>query len=140
MSVEVIGLFAAGTGGTQDALAQIDIPQDGFLLGVDWDGYAIFDANNESIAVELSFIATTQLLTNDVRGRISSISGFNQLLTSGIATMVMQKYVDLKEITVAGGERLYLHILAVAGVVSTVRCNLHFEMRGGTTRRSARRR
>jgi len=140
MSVEVIGLFAAGTGGTQDALAQVDVPQDGFLLGLDWDAYAIFDANNESLAVELSFIATNQLLTNDVRGRISSISAFNQLLTSGIGVISVQKYVDLQEITVAGGERLYLHLLAVAGVVSTVRCNLHFEMRGGSTRRSARRR
>jgi len=140
MSIEVIGLFAAGTGGTQDAIAQIDVPQDGFILGLDWDMYAIFDANNESLAVELSFIATNQLLTNDVRGRISSVSAFDQLLTSGTTVITVQKYVDLKEITVAGGERLYLHLLAVAGVISTVRCNLHFEMSGGSTRRSARRR
>lgn len=140
MSVEVIGMFGAGTGGTENAIASLDIPQDGFLLGCDWDMYAIFDANNESLAVELSFIATNQLLTNDVRGRISSISAFNQLLTSGIAVVSVQKYVDFKEITVSGGERLYLHLIGVAGVVSTTRCNLHFEMSGGSTRRSARRR
>jgi len=140
MSVEVIGLFAAGTGGTENATAQIDIPQDGFILGIDWDMYAIFDANNESIAVELSFIATNQLLTNDVRGRISSISAFNQLLTSGIHALTVQKYVDIKELTVSGGERLYLHLVSVAGVISTTRCNIHFEMTGGSTRRSARRR
>jgi len=140
MSIEVIGMFAAGTGGLQDAQAQVDVPQDGFLLGIDWDMNAAFDANAESLAAELSFIATNQLITNDVRGRLSSVSAFFHLSDSSASVISVQKYVDLKEISVSGGERLYLHLLASAGVVSVVRCSLHLETTGGSTRRSARRR
>ena len=140
MSVEVIGMYALTQGGTQNALAQIDIPQDGFILGLDWDVNAQFDASDETLAAELSFIATNQLMTNDVRGRISSVSVFNEFVTSGQNTVSVQKYVDVKEIIVSGGERLYLHAVVTAGVAGTIRCNLHFEMTGGSTRRSARRR
>ena len=140
MSVEIIGMYALTQGGTQDALAQIDIPQDGFILGIDWDANAQLNASDETLAAELSFIATNQLTTNDVRGRISSISVFNELLTSGQHAVSIQKYVDVKEISVSGGERLYIHTVVTAGVAATVRCNLHFEMTGGSTRRSARRR
>lgn len=140
MSVEIIGMHATGAGGTEDAIAQIDIPQDGFMLGIDWDAYALLNAVNETFNAELSFIATNLLGTNDVRGRISSISAGTHVLTSGIGIITIQKYVDVKEITVSGGERLYIHLLATGGVISEVRCNLHFEMSGGPTRRSARRR
>lgn len=140
MSVDVIGMFAAGTGGVENAVAQVDIPQDGFILGADWDGYALLDASVELVSAEISFIATNQLTTNDVRGRITSISAAMHLLTSGVGIITLQKYVDLKEIPVSGGERLYMHFSTTAGVVTSLRCNLHFEMTGGTTRRSARRR
>ncbi len=140
MSVEVIGIYACGAGGTQDGIAQIDIPQDGFILGLDWDGFIFLNADNEFFRAELSFIATNQLGTNDVSGRISSISTSMHLLTSGANTNSVQKYVDIKELTVSGGERLFMHFEATAGVISEVRCNVHFEMRGGSTRRSARRR
>ena len=140
MSIEVIGMYAAGAGGTENAVAQIDIPQDGFMLGLDWDGYALLNAVNEKFGAELSFIATNQLSTNDVRGRISSVSAGIHILTSGIGTVWIQKYVDLKELVVSGGERLYIHMDSTGGVISELRCNLHFEMSGGSTRRSARRR
>lgn len=140
MSVEVIGMYATGTGGIENASAQIDIPQDGFILGVDWDGYALLNASDEMIIAEFSFIATHQTTSNDVRGRISSISAAMHLLTSGSNVNDLQKYVDLKELAVSGGERVYIHLNATAGVVSSIRLNLHFEMTGGSTRRSARRR
>jgi len=140
MSVEIIGMYAAGAGGTENAVAQLDIPQDGFLLGFDWDGYALLNAVNEKFGAELSFIATNQLSTNDVRGRLSSVSAGIHILTSGIGIVSIQKYVDVKEIVVSGGERLYMHMDSTGGVISELRCNLHFEMQGGSTRRSARRR
>ena len=140
MSVEVIGLFAGGTGGTQNAVAQIDIPQDGAILGLDWDSHAFFDAALEFLQAELSFIATSLFQTNDVRGRISSVSSAMHLLTSGVTVVSIQKYVDLKELLVSGGERLYIHLNSTSGVVSQTICNMHFEMAGGSARRSARRR
>ena len=140
MSVEIIGMYALVAGGVQDGVAQVDIPQDGFILGLDWDANVFLNASTEFFKCELSFIATNQLQTNDVRGRISSISQATHLLTSGAMSLAIQKYVDIKELTVSGGERLFLHIDASATTGGDVRCNVHFEMRGGSTRRSARRR
>jgi len=140
MSVEIIGMYALVAGGVQDGVAQIDIPQDGFILGLDWDASIFLNAATEFFKAELSFIATNQLQTNDVRGRISSISADMHLLTSGANIVSIQKYVDIKELTVSGGERLFFHFDASASTGGDVRCNIHFEMRGGSTRRSARRR
>ena len=140
MPTDIIGMFAAGTGGTEDAAGQIDIPRDGFITGVDWDARALLDADDENFNVELSFIATNQLSTNDVRGRISSISLNMTITTSGVATPYTAKWVGPLDLVVAGGERVYLHVVSSAGVVSVTRCNLHFEPGTGTPRRSARRR
>jgi len=140
MSVEVIGIYGLIAGGTENGVAQVDIPQDGFILGIDWDANVFLNAAAEFFKAELSFIATNQLQTNDVRGRISSISASMHLLTSGVGVISVQKYVDIKELNVSGGERLFLHFDATASLGGDVRCNVHFEMRGGSTRRSARRR
>jgi len=138
--LEIIGMFAGVTGGTENAIAQIDIPQDGILRGIDWDGYALFDADNETMDIELSFIATTQIISNDIRGRISGISAGVAVLTSvGINSVTLQKWIGGIELILSGGERLYLHSLATAGVTGNVRCNLHFDGGATVTRRSARR-
>ncbi len=140
MSVQVIGMFAAFTGGTENAQAQIDVPQDGFILGVDWDVNAALDADDEAVAIELSFIATNQLAQNDVRSRISSVSSLAAVLTSvGVNSVNIQKYVDLHEIVVSGGERIFMHGINGTGVVVLARCNIHFEM-SGRQRTAARRR
>jgi len=137
---DVIGMLSLGTGGTQDANASIDVPQDGFIIGIDWDANCVLDAE-ENFAAELSFIATNQLTTNDVRGRISSISQQNAEVTAvGEVKSSIQKWCGSFDITVAGGERLYLHIVASSGVTSVVRCNLYVDFGGTMTRRSARRR
>jgi len=139
MANEIIGLFAQITGGTQDARAQIDIPQDGVILGIDWDASWYFDAEEKAEA-ELSFIATNQLDTNDVRGRLSSISAHSAVLTAvGAAPVFVQKWLGGIEVVVAGGERLYIHSVSTAGVNGEVRVNLYVDL-GATMRRSARRR
>jgi len=138
---DVIGIFGAVTGGTQDALGMIDIPQDGFIIGIDWDANVDLDVDTESFTAELSFIATNQLSTNDVRGRLSSISARVAVLTSvGGHVVSMQKWLGSFDIAVAGGERLFLHASSTAGVTGEVRVNLYVDFTGGTTRRSARRR
>jgi len=138
--VDVIGMFGAGTGGLENAIAMIDIPSDGFLIGVDWDLTCDLDADAEICEAELSFIATTQISTNDVRGRISSISANAGVLSAvGVSATSIQKWLSNFDLSVAGGERLFLHINATAGVTSRLRCNLFLDQ-PGSTRRSARRR
>jgi len=139
MANEIIGIYAQITGGTQDARAQVDIPQDGVLLGIDWDASWYFDAEEKAEA-ELSFIATNQLTTNDVRGRLSSISAHSAEVTAvGEVPITVQKWLGGIEVVVAGGERLYIHSVATSGVNGIVRCNLYVDL-GATMRRSARRR
>lgn len=140
MPTTIIGMYAGGTGGTEDAAANVDVPQDGVITGIDWDVQAEVDADAESIGVELSFIATGQLTQNDVRGRISGVSAKFSLTTEGGGTFSLQKFVDPMDLPVAGGERLYLHIVASAGVVTVARANVHLDTTGAGIRRSARRR
>lgn len=140
MATQILGLYAAGTGGTENAAASFDIPQDGVITGVDWDCTAHLDADDETFEAELSFIGTHQLSSNDVRGRLSSIGVNATITTSGIAAPVMQKMVGPMEVPVAGGERIYLHINSAAGVVSDVRCCVHLDVAGRVNRRSQRRR
>ena len=138
---DVIGMFGSITGDTQDALAMIDIPQDGFIIGIDWDLNVNLDADDETVTAELSFIATNQRSTNDVRGRLSSISTRAAVLTAvGGHLGHIQKWLGSFDIAVAGGERLFVHVISTTGVTGEVRCNLFVDFTGGTTRRSARRR
>jgi len=140
MPTEVIGMYGAVTGGNQDAIASVDIPQDGVITGIDWDVRGDLDADGEEMECELSFIATNQITSNDVRGRISSASMEMSITTSGIGVFSIQKFVGPIDLPVAGGERLYIHVVSTAGVTGAVRVNIHLEVGSRTsTRRSARR-
>lgn len=138
--VDVIGMFALGTGGTENAIAMIDIPFDGFIIGVDWDSTADLDADLEFFEAELSFIATNQLRTSDIRGRISSISMHVTVLTAvGGHVTAVNKWIGGFDIAVAGGERMFLHIVGSTNLSSVTRCNVFLDQ-PGSARRSARRR
>ena len=138
--LEIIGMYGTIGGGTENALAQVDVPQDGVLRGIDWDCSANLDADSEGCDIELSFIATNQLSSNDTRGRISSVGVVAVVLTAvGVDSVSMQKWIGGMELALAGGERLYLHVVSTAGVFGVARCNLHFDGGAAVTRRSARR-
>jgi len=140
VALEIIGMYGLLAGGTQDALAQIDIPQDGVLRAVDWDMSANLDADAEFVRAELSFIATGQATQNDIRGRITSIGTIATVLTAvGVNHVSIQKFVGPFELMVAGGERLYINASSTAGVDGDIRLNLHFDGGATVTRRSARR-
>ena len=140
MALEIIGLYGSIVGGTQNAVAQIDIPQDGVIRGLDWDMTLDLDLDNEVGDAELSFIATNQLSQNDVRGRISSVSGRLALVTAvGGHVNSIQKWIGGFELMVSGGERLFLHVVSTAGVGGDIRLNIHFDGGATVTRRSARR-
>jgi len=138
--VEVIGLYSTVTGGTQDGAATMDVPRDGFLIGIDWDASVILDAASEVFDSELSFVGSNQLATAEVRGRLSSISARCEVLSAvGLEVVSIQKWIGNFDIVVAGGERLFVHIESTAGVGGIVRVNLFFDL-GVAPRRSARRR
>lgn len=136
----VIGMMGAITGGTQDAITQIDIPQSGVIRAIEWDGFADLDADAENVSAELSFIATNQISASEVRGRISSISALVTVLTAvGGHVSSLQKWISPFELAVAGGERLFMHVESSVGVTGVIHCNIHFDGGAVVTRRSARR-
>ena len=140
MATMVIGLYGAITGDTQNAVASIDIPSDGFITGIDWDGNVNLDADGETMNAELSFIATNQVAVNDVRGRISSVSAQVAVLTAvGEVAFNLQKWIGPMDLSVAGGERIHMHFQSSTGVTGAVRCNIHLDSRTAAARRSARR-
>lgn len=135
----LLQMTAGGTGGTEDAAANINIPQDGVIEGITIAHTANLNADSEGSDAELSFIATNQMAQNDARG-VLAVSKMNMgLLTTGAGIASNNFHVPM-DVDVSGGERLYIHFVASAGVVSSVTIMIHFRGRGGVTRRSARRR
>lgn len=131
------------SGSTADAVASIDIPQNGRILGLDWSMRAEGMAADADLAqYDLSFVSTNQRTTNDARGTISScMVGISAATAASIAGTFANKFVDLKDgIGVSAGERLYLHLDTTANTTSTVVLIVYFKFGTAVARRSARRR
>jgi hypothetical protein len=115
------------TGGTESALASIDVPMNGNIVGVDWSAYVTFDTNADFVEFQLSFGSAVSQV-NDSRQVISmATAGTVTLVTSGIYHGKVDKYVAIPNISVGMGERLYLHSVAAAGVVSVAYCVIYFD-------------
>lgn len=109
-----------------DGMASIDVPHDGRLVGIDWAVNAAASAADFAIGIQLSFGSVSQLAVNDTRSVISSVVVGTDLTTSGAALTHVNKYVKLPDIQVGMGERIYIHAVGTA-IVITVRACLHFD-------------
>ena len=133
------------TNATTNAVAAIDVPQDGILLGVDMSlsfatNFTPVSAAREVIRAELSFISTNQFDVNDRRGALAEIAAAAIFLTSGATALQANKYVMFGDgIRVAGGERLYVHTLATDGPSCLFSFMIMFRAGRRIGRRSARR-
>lgn len=125
----VVGMTGVITGGTENNIASIDVPMNGHLVGVDFDLLADLDTDGDHATVELSFGSTGSSTTNDTRSRIATCTvGAAAVLTAvGVSVGRGSKYVQLPDIPVGMGERIYLHSLAAATTPGTARANLHFD-------------
>lgn len=123
----VIKMYANATGGAENALAQIDVPMGGRLIGVQWAYAAELDADGDDGQAQLSFRSAGAFTTNDDRGVISEIRTEAQLVTSGISNAFVNTYVPLPDIPVGPGERLYLHGNHAASTPAYIGCLLHFD-------------
>jgi len=129
MAVESIQLYATGTGSVADA-ASIDIPMDGILLGIQIAHRADIDADDEQSTVQVSFLSSAQISTNDARGVLANSTLTAAMVTSGVYPMFANFYSNLNEIKVAAGERLHVHISGSTGVVCTVLLILFLDVSG----------
>jgi hypothetical protein len=117
-------MYAAATGGAQNALASIDVPMGGTLEGLEWCCSDDCDADNDVASWQISF-GSTHAINNDARQVISNCKNSVQLTTSGSPNTSSNYYVDL-DLPVAAGERIYLHRLATASLTGEAQAVLHF--------------
>lgn len=118
----LVGSFA---GGTENALAAVDVPRNGRIIAVDWTVHGDADADGEAIRVQLAFGSTVNS-SNDARSVISTVGHQISLTTSGVAVMAINKFVGPLDVAVSGGERLYIHSVATAGMTGTIVCHVHY--------------
>jgi len=122
----VIQMAGTSAGGTETSLATIDVPADGFITGVEWGCRADFDTDNDFQTWQLTFGSTTNV-GNDSRANISNVTLGGLTFTAGGSVIAgASKYTSLPDIPVSGGERLFLHSVAAAGVVGVALCCIHF--------------
>lgn len=141
MALELLQMYAAGSGGTEESIASLDIPEDGVITGIKWAADADLDADDDTFAAEVSFLAGNTLNSNDARGMIDSIRHNNQLVSSGMSGSAINQFTTFSPgLRVAGGERVYLHITTTASTISRVLCIIHLDTDRGTTPRRSRRR
>jgi hypothetical protein len=123
----IIQMLATVAGGTENALAQIDVPLPGFIEGVEWNGDGTFDTTLDFARLQLSF-GSVGVFTNDARQVISNVylGRAAHVTAAGIVLAVASLFVRLPDLVVAMGERLYLHSVASATTVCQVNCLVHF--------------
>lgn len=120
----IIQMYASAAAGA--AMATIDVPLNGNLVGVDWRLEAAASGADFANTVQLSFGSTVAFSVNDARQVISMAAVGTDLTTSGAAQTVVNHYVPLPQIPVSMGERLYLHGTGTA-ITLTIIVHLHFD-------------
>lgn len=123
----VIKMFGTLAGGTENAIANIDIPMPGHIVGVSWAASFVLAGTDFNAEVQLSFRSTGSFSTNDDRGIIDDIRDGLDVTTSGAYKRGVNKYLNLPDLPVMGGERIYLHASSTASVTGGVACLVHFD-------------
>ncbi len=120
----VIQMYGSNT--TQDNLANIDVPGNGTIVGVDWSIRGPTPGADYTALAQVSFGSVSTFVTNDARAVISTCALGYDLTTSGAGITHANKYVSLPHLPVAMGERIYLHVTSTAGAL-TVNVAIHFD-------------
>lgn len=137
---EIQAIKVAGTAGTStDGVASIDIPEDGHIVAINSTIKSDDATLGERANMEISFLATNQIVVNDARGTIFNQSAIAQGGTGviGYAENVTLQLGD--GIPVQGGERIHLHIQQSAAHSTNVDCTLYVELGRGIRRKTRRR-
>lgn len=121
-----IQMRAATAGGNENGIASIDVPANGNLVGVTWNVNVDFDTDNDTFQAQLSF-GSTGSIVNDSRQVISNCASGISMPTSAGFVRGDINYHDPVDIPVNMGERLFIHGMCSASVVSVINLMLHFD-------------
>ena len=125
--MSVYKLFGAGTGGTQESVASLDVQFDGRITAIHGSANADMDADGESFQCEASFLSSTTIAVNDSRGSLFIMQAQMSLTTSGVMNGSLNSGVSGLNIPVAAGERIHLHLGGASGVTSSTNIYLYVD-------------
>jgi len=122
-----------------DAVAVIDVPDDGLLLAVDWSVAPSGAVAADIIqAWSLAFGSTNSHNSNDARGVISMERFYLEFgAAAAMSLLHLNKYVFCQNLKVNAGERIFMHATGTATIM-VVNAILYFDFE--QTRRAERRR
>lgn len=116
--MSIYKLFGAGSGGTENDLASLDIQFTGIIYAVSGVLVADADADLDTVQAEISFLSVNTISTNDARGSIFTLEFFSTLITSGHQRLPAVLALGGLEIPVTAGERVHMHVAATASTNS----------------------
>lgn len=129
MAVISAKMYGASTT-TADAVASMDVAEDGVIEGALFNQIVIGDASGEGGSWELSFASVSAFTTNDTRASLATVGAICNAIGGGHGNT----YVPM-DIPVSAGERLYLHT-AVSGTPTgnNLRATVYLRQRGDPAR------
>lgn len=122
--MSVYKLAASSTGGSQDAIAQLDIQFDGIITAMHGSVANQGTTAGNSVEFEASFLSVNTINTNDTRGSLFTLgmrisaAGAGNTANSGVGGLA---------IAVNAGERVWLHALGTASVSGTANIYIYVE-------------
>lgn len=125
--MSVYKIAGSGTGGTENAVAQLDIQFDGVITAIFGSLRATLNADAEQVQWEVSFISTNTIGANDTRGSLFMMKGENSMTTSGQADHGQNAGIGGLSIVVNAGERLWLHASSSASTPSVIDVYVYVE-------------
>jgi hypothetical protein len=65
--------------------------------------------DNGSLQVELSAASATEIGTNEAQQSLGEVNAFNNLVTSGMTNVAINKYTPIPAVPFAAGQKIYMH-------------------------------
>ena len=139
MAESVIQMYGGPSTDTDD-VSSIDMPEDGQLMGVHISMQSPSMSQAKEMQCEVSFLSSSQFVTNDARGIIAhSTLATSTPTTSGGGPAFSNSYIIYHSgLPIAAGERIHLHFETSDSVLCRIHVLLIFKFKGGI--RSVRRR
>jgi hypothetical protein len=116
--VSVYKLAGTGAGGTENGLAQLDVQFDGIITAIFGSIDLDAAANGNEAVYEASFLSVNTIGTNDTRGSLFQIRSKAVITAAGTMQSAENVGIGGLAITVNAGERLWLHAVVTAAIVS----------------------
>lgn len=138
--MRIYKLYALTIAGANDAIAQLDIVEDGYIVAINVSGAIIgLDNANDMFRAELNFSSGNTLDNNDVRQSIFEVSASQNITVQGAGTNNLNHSISGLEVKVIGGERIYVHSFASVGVNGPISFHVYVkDGSGGKTRLNRR--